>query len=205
MSGEDSHQGLRIGSFFSGVGGLDMAVEKVFGGRVVWQFEIDPAASKVLEYRFPEVPNLGDITAVNWAGYNEIVPDVLVPVDVICAGFPCQDVSAAGRRAGIKEGTRSGLWSVLADAIDALHPTWVVVENVRGLLSAGAHRNVESDEATVGEGRNGPLLRAAGAVLGDLAEMGYDAQWATVAASEVGAPHHRERVFIVAYANNAGL
>ena len=195
--------GLRIGSFFSGAGGLDMAVEKVFGGRVVWQFEIDPAASKVLEYRFPEAPNLGDITAVNWQAYNEIVPELLVPVDVLCGGFPCQDVSAAGRRAGIREGTRSGLWSVFSDAIDALRPTWVVIENVRGLLSARADRNVEPDEAVMGERSDGLVLRAAGAVLGDLAEMGYDAQWTTFAASQVGAPHHRERIFIVAYTNNS--
>jgi len=195
---EPSSQPLRIGSMFSGCGGLDLAVERVFGGRVVWQFEIDPAASKVLEYRFPGVPNLGDVSAVNWEAYKEIETDVLVPVDVLCAGFPCQDVSAAGRRAGIKSGTRSGLWSVCADAIDAIRPDWVVVENVRGLLSARAYRGVESDNTVVGDGSVEPVLRAAGAVLGDLADIGYDAQWTTFAASEIGAPHRRERVFIVA-------
>lgn len=130
---------MRIGSLFSGAGGLDRAVEEVFSGTVAWQSEIDPAASKVLAHRFPGVPNLGDITAVDWAD----VP----PVDVLCGGFPCQDVSAAGKRAGIKDGTRSGLWSVFAEAIDALRPQWVVVENVRGLLSATAHRTeVDDDE-----------------------------------------------------------
>ncbi len=180
---------MNIGSLFSGAGGLDMAVEAVFGGTVVWHSEIDKAASKVLAHRYPDVPNLGDITQVDWAD----VP----AVDILSLGFPCQDVSAAGKRAGIKQGTRSGLWSVAADAIEALQPRIVVVENVRGLLSATAHR-MESDDPTVGNGAGRPVLRAAGAVLGDLADLGYDAQWATVAAGDVGAPHRRERVFIVA-------
>ncbi|WP_313673246.1 DNA cytosine methyltransferase [Mycolicibacterium sp.] len=181
---------MRIGSLFSGAGGLDMAVEQVFGGEVIWQCEMDKAASKVLAYRYPCAPNLGDITAVDWSTVE--TPDVL------CGGFPCQDVSAAGKRAGIKDGTRSGLWSVFADIIDTLRPPIVIIENVRGLLSAKAHRNLESDDATLGDGTDGPVLRAAGAVLGDLADLGYDAQWATVAAASVGAPHRRERVFILA-------
>ena len=349
---------VRIGSLFSGAGGLDMAVAEVFGGEVVWHAEIDKAASKVLAHRFPGVPNLGDISAVDWAE----VP----AVDVLCGGFPCQDVSAAGKRAGIKDGTRSGLWAVFAEAIDALRPQWVVVENVRGLLSATAHRTEVDDErncicggldrwrglhrlgrqgeawegadvpgagdggnddpghrrvevaeravgrisaqlaqgygrlgvrvdvdssgvrctptastdcallenqigsstaglgggadqsrssseiewygsgmelaracrvrgdqdenaflerqgakcqscggflpsvaadsdlepskTALGNGGDGSLLRAAGAVCGTLADLGYDAQWATVAAADVGAPHRRERVFIVATA-----
>ena len=181
---------MRIGSLFSGAGGLDMAVQEVFGGEVIWQSEIDKAASKVLAHRFPDVRNIGDITEVDWSG--------LEPVDVLCGGFPCQDVSAAGKRAGIKDGTRSGLWAIFADAIDALRPRYIVIENVRGLLSAQAHRAVESGDAVVGDGSDRPVLRALGAVLGDLADLGYDAQWTTVAASSVGAPHRRERVFILA-------
>lgn len=184
---------MKIGSLFSGAGGLDLAVQAVFGGEVVWHAEIDKAASKVLAHRFPGVPNLGDITEVNWDNWKP-----MLEVDVLCGGFPCQDVSAAGKRAGIKDGTRSGLWAVFADAIDALRPQWVVIENVRGLLSATAHRDVESDDAAMGDRAGRPVLRAAGAVLGDLADLGYDAQWATVAAADVGAPHRRERVFIVA-------
>ena len=187
---------MRIGSLFSGAGGLDMAVEAVFGGEVVWQAEIDKAASKVLAYRFPTARNLGDITAIDW--------DTVERVDVVCGGFPCQDVSAAGKRAGIKDGTRSGLWAIFAEAIDALRPQFVVIENVRGLLSATAHRAVESDDAVVGDGAGRPVLRAAGAVLGDLADIGYDAVWATVAAADVGAPHRRERVFIVGTAAHPG-
>lgn len=181
----------RIGSLFSGAGGLDLAVEHVTGGRTVWHCEADPDASKVLAAHWPDVPNLGDITAVDWLAVE--------PVDVLCGGFPCQDVSAAGRRAGIASGTRSGLWLEYAEAINQLRPQLVVIENVRGLLSGYAHRAMEPGPDDLGDRSSRPLLRAAGAVLGDLADLGYDARWTTVAASEVGAPHRRERVFIVAY------
>ncbi|SIK87485.1 DNA cytosine methyltransferase [Mycobacteroides abscessus] len=181
----------RIGSLFSGAGGLDLAVEHVTGGRTVWHCEADPDAAKVLAAHWPSVPNLGDITAVDWSAIE--------PVDVLCGGFPCQDVSAAGRRAGIASGTRSGLWLEYAEAINQLRPQLVVIENVRGLLSGYAHRAMEPGPDDLGDRSSRPLLRAAGAVLGDLADLGYDAQWTTVAASEVGAPHRRERVFIVAY------
>jgi DNA (cytosine-5)-methyltransferase 1 len=181
---------VNIGSLFSGAGGLDMAVEHVFGGNVVWHCEQDKAASTVLAHRWPNVPNLGDITTVDWTAVE--------PVDVLCGGFPCTDVSAAGKRAGIAEGTRSGLWSEMAVAIGVLRPSIVIIENVRGLLSARAHRNVELADTTLGDQSGRLVLRAAGAVLGDLADLGYDAQWTTVAAGDVGAPHRRERVFILA-------
>lgn len=188
---------MRIGSLFSGAGGLDMAVQAVFGGEVVWHSEIDKAASKVLAYRYPDVPNLGDITAANW--------NALEPVDVICGGFPCQDVSTAGRRAGMAAGTRSGLWAEMARIIGLHSPRYVVIENVKGLLSAQAHRNLEPGNPTMGNGSDRYVLRALGAVLGDLSELGYDAQWVTVRASDVGAPHRRERVFILAHTASAGL
>lgn len=188
---------LKIGSLFTGAGGLDMAVTAIFGGEVVWHSEIDRDACKVLEYHFPDTRNLGNIAEVDWS--------TVEPVDVICGGFPCQDVSSAGKRAGIKQGTRSGLWSVFATAVEAIRPSYVVIENVRGLLSAKAHRNVEPAEGTVGDdpeaqagAADTAVLRAAGAVLGDLADLGYDAQWTTVSASSVGAPHRRDRVFILA-------
>jgi DNA (cytosine-5)-methyltransferase 1 len=180
---------MRIGSLFSGAGGLDMAVEQVFGGQVIWQSEVDKAASKVLAYRFPGVPNLGDITTIDWSWHQ--------PVDILCGGFPCTDVSAAGKRAGM-HGTRSGLWSEFAKAIENLRPRMVVIENVRGILSAHANRPMESDDVSVGDGGTVAVLRAAGAVLGDLADLRYDAKWTTIAASDVGAPHRRERVFIIA-------
>lgn len=183
---------MRIGSLFSGAGGLDLAVEKVFGGHTVWHCEQDPAASQVLSLRWPGVPNLGDITAVDWHRVQW--------VNVLCGGFPCQDVSVGGKQAGIAPGTRSGLWTMFAAAIAALRPQFVVIENVRGLLSARAHRAMESGDPTLGEATDGPVLRAAGAVLGDLADLGYDAQWTTVSAASIGAPHKRERVFILATA-----
>ena len=179
----------RVGSLFSGVGGLDMAVHAAFNAEPAWFAEIDPAPSKVLAHRFPDVPNLGDVAAVDFS----TVP----PVDILCGGFPCQDVSVAGRRAGITEGSRSGLWSVFDQAIAALQPKLVIIENVRGLLSAKASRNLDlvADEGDVDDA---VILRAVGAVLGDLADLGFDAEWGVLPASAVGAPHRRDRVFIVA-------
>ena len=180
---------MKIGSLFTGAGMLDRAVEEVFGGHVVWHSEIDKAASKVLAYHWPDVPNLGSVTEIDWAAVE--------PVDVLCGGFPCQDVSVAGKKDGIKDGTRSGLWSVFAEAIDVLQPKYVVIENVKGLLSAKATRSTHLESDLAGLGSDRPL-RAAGAVLGDLSERGYNARWCTLAASEAGAAHRRERVFIVA-------
>lgn len=119
---------LKIGSLFSGFGGLDLAVEAFFEAETVWHCEFDAAPSKILAAHWPGVPNLGDITKVNW--------DEVEPVDIITGGFPCQDVSLAGSRRGLKSGTRSGLWSEFAHAIEMLRPKVVVIENVRGLLSA---------------------------------------------------------------------
>lgn len=179
----------RVGSLFSGVGGLDMAVHAAFDAVPAWFAEIDPAPAKVLAHHFPDVPNLGDVSTVNWAA----VP----PVEIITAGFPCQDVSVAGRRKGIREGTRSGLWSYVAAAIGVFHPELVIIENVRGLLSAKASRNLDLD-TDQGDLDDAVILRAIGAVLGDLADLGFDAEWGVFPASAVGAPHRRDRVFIVA-------
>nr|WP_241265496.1 DNA cytosine methyltransferase [Streptomyces boncukensis] len=167
-----------------------MGVTAVLGGTVAWHCEVDPNASKVLAHHWPDVPNLGDITAVDFRDVE--------PVDVLTAGFPCQDVSLAGKRAGIAGGTRSGLWLHVARAIEALQPSLVVIENVRGLLSATAHSDVEPCPWCLGDGSAEPALRALGAVLGDLADRGYDAEWCCVRASEIGAAHQRERVFIAA-------
>lgn len=119
----------------------------------------------------------------------------------IAAGFVvhnCQDVSAAGARAGITEGTRSNLWVAMREAIAQLKPAIVTWENVYGALSARADSRVESEPGLLGGGPGGPALRAAGRVCGDLASLGFDSEWAVVRASDVGAPHQRARVFIVA-------
>ena len=183
----------RIGSFCSGYGGLDLAVEEVTGGKTVWVSDIDPGACTILEHRFPDAPNLGDMTALDW---NEVPP-----VDVLCGGTPCQDLSAAGRRAGMKDGTRSNLWVAMREAIAVIRPRLVVWENVRGALSASASSasDMEPGEGSVGDGRNGPVLRGLGRVLGDLASLGYDTEWTTIPASAVGAPHRRDRVFVIAW------
>lgn len=181
---------LRIGSLFSGYGGLDDGVRRAVGGTVAWVSDIDPGACKILAHHHPDTPNLGDITGIDWS--------TVEPVDVLTGGFPCQDVSTAGRRAGIRPGTRSGLWEHFAYAIDQLRPRLVVIENVRGLLSATAHSDVEPCPLCVGDDTDG-ALRALGAVLGDLADLGYDAVWHGIRASDIGAPHGRFRVFIVAY------
>lgn len=183
---------LTYGSLFTGAGGLEMGVQSVLPGRTLWHSDIDPGACKVIEHRWPDVPNLGDVTKVDWSA----VPRV----DVLTGGSPCQDLSHAGRRAGMKPGTRSGLWSAMARAIDVLRPRLVVWENVRGALSAEADSGLEPCPGCVGEpGEDGPVLRALGRVLGDLADLGYDANWYGLRAADVGAPHGRFRVFIFAW------
>ena len=191
---------MRSGELFAGVGGLGMAVDAVFGTTPAWFAEVDDAPSKVLAYRHPDVPNLGDVTKVDWPTTPR--------VQVLAGGFPCQDVSLAGRRKGMRDGTRSGLWSEYARAIDIIRPDWIVIENVRGLLSADAAGDVEPCPLCVGDD-TGHVLRALGAVLGDLADLGFDAEWTGIRASDVGAPHGRFRVFILAWpseltAANAG-
>ncbi len=205
---------LRVGSLFSGYGGLDLAVEEVFNARTIWFSEINEPVARVFSHHWPDAPNLGDITTISW--------NTVPPVDILCGGFPCQDVSTVGKMAGLKPGTRSGLWAHMAAAIDVLQPEWVVIENVRGLLSAPAiraspegdeheqrnpgyatptsstPRGVEPDPWHLGEIAARPL-RAAGAVLGDLADLRYDAQWIGLPASHVGAPHPRYRVFVLAH------
>lgn len=159
---------LCIGSLCTGYGGLDMAVMTVFGGRLVWCADNDKHVAAVLDARYPDVPNLGDLTRLDW--------QMVESVDIIAAGFPCQDVSYNGRGAGIEKGERSGIWKNIVEGIRVLRPKLVIVENVPGLRRHGLDR-----------------------VLGDLAELGYYAVWASVRASAVGAPHRRERVFILGY------
>lgn len=187
---------MRIGSLFTGYGGLDLAVEAVTGAQPAWFAEIDQAPAQVLAHHWPDVPNHGDITNIDWTDAE--------PVDILTGGFPCQDLSHAGKRLGLRPGTRSGLWDHMAYAINQLQPRMVVIENVRGLLSASAHSNLQRDCWCVGDDRE-PALRALGAVLGDLAQLGYDARWGGVRASDAGAPHGRFRIFIVAHPAHTDL
>ena len=157
---------MRIGSLFAGIGGFDLAA-RWMGWETAWFSEIDRYASNVLTKHWPGVPNHGDITKIDFTKVE--------PVDMLCGGFPCQNISNAGKRAGIG-GERSGLWGEYARAIRELRPRYVVVENVAALLGRGLER-----------------------VLGDLAAVGYDAEWEILSAADVGAPHLRQRVWIVAY------
>lgn len=129
---------MKIGSLFSGYGGLDLAVEAVTGAQPAWFCEFDPAPSKVLAHHWPDVPNHKDVTQIDWADVE--------PVDILTGGSPCQDLSQAGKRAGMTEGTRSNLWVNMREAINHLRPRLVVWENVLGALSAPAES--ESDAAT---------------------------------------------------------
>lgn len=181
---------IKIGSLFSGYGGLDLAAERVTGGKVVWHCEWEDAPSKILEKNFPGVPNYKDVTKIDWSQVE--------PVDVLVGGFPCQDLSVAGKRAGIKEGTRSGLWINFWEAINELRPRMVIIENVKGILSGKAESRMELGDGSVGYNPNKPTLRALGVVAGSLANIGYDCRWTTLRASDAGAPHRRERVYIVA-------
>lgn len=181
---------MKIGSLFSGTGALDMASEAVLGATPAWFCEWDDAPTKVLATHWPGVPNYRDVTAVDWAQVE--------PVDIITGGSPCQDLSTAGKRAGMTEGTRSNLWVNMREAIATIRPTYVVWENVLGALSAEATSDSDVEPGTGLLGGGGGHLRALGRVLGDLTEIGYDSRWATIRASDVGAPHHRARVFLLA-------
>lgn len=156
-----------VGSLFSGYGGLELGLERTGRFRTAWHCEIEEFPSAILADRWAGVPNIGDITKVDWR--------VVERVDCLCGGFPCQDVSVAGKKRGLKEGTRTGLWFEFVKAIRVLQPRWVLAENVSGLITSGG----------------------LAIVLRDLAREGYDAEWQTISAAELGAPHRRERVFIV--------
>lgn len=181
-----------IGSLFSGYGGLDLGVQMALGsGELAWVSDIEPGPKAILKHHHPNVENLGDVTQVDWAQVE--------PVDVIAGGSPCQDLSVAGVRAGMKPGTRSGLWESMFNAVKTIRPHLVVWENVLGALSANAFSLMEQREGRLGNGADRPVLRALGRVLGDLASIGYDAQWASLRASDVGACHRRARVFVVGF------
>lgn len=181
-----------IGSLFSGIGGLDLGVENVLGGHVIWHCEADPAPAKVLAAHWPNIPNLGDITNVDWTQTP--------PVDILIGGSPCQDLSRAGTHTGLTPGTRSGLWTAMAQAIGILQPRLVIWENVHGALSAPATSNLELCPGCMGNPRNPqPALRAFGRVLADLANLGFDARWTSLRIADLGGCHHRARLFLAAW------
>jgi DNA (cytosine-5)-methyltransferase 1 len=157
---------LRVLDLFSGIGGFSLGLERA-GMRTVAFCEIDPFCRAVLAKHWPAVPIHPDVRALTASQVGSI--------DAICGGFPCQDISSAGKRSGIA-GERSGLWGEYARLIGELRPSYAIVENVCALRSRGLD-----------------------VVLGDLAAIGYDAEWHCIPASHVGAPHNRDRIWIVAY------
>ncbi len=160
-----------VGSLFAGIGGFDLGFERQ-GYDIRWQVENDEYCQRVLQKHWPLVERFHDVC--DCGAWN------LPRVDVITGGFPCQDVSDAGERAGI-DGDRSGLWREMCRIIGELRPQFALVENVPGLFVRGLDR-----------------------VLGDLAEIGYDAEWQVISAADVGAPHLRKRVWIVAHPGGVG-
>jgi DNA (cytosine-5)-methyltransferase 1 len=159
---------MTFGELFAGIGGFSLGLERA-GMECKWQVEIDPYARAVLKKHWPEVPKHEDV--------RTFPPQGDYSVDLICGGFPCQDISLAGKGAGLA-GARSGLWYEFARIIGEIRPRYVLVENVAALATRGLD-----------------------AVLGTLSTLGYDAEWHVIPASAVGAPHRRERVWIVAYAH----
>ena len=164
---------LRMLDLFSGIGGLSLAAHWLGGFETVAFVEREPYCQRVLRRHWPDVPIFDDVCTYHPKPGS---------ADVICGGFPCQDISVAGKQAGIKEGTRSGLFYELMRIVRLVGPRYVILENVAAITSNGLDT-----------------------VLGTLAEAGFDAEWACIPAADVGACHRRDRWWCVAYANNAGM
>lgn len=160
---------MTVGSLFSGIGGLDLGFERA-GFTIRWQCEIDPFCRSILKKHWPDISCYEDVRTID--------PE---PVDILIGGFPCQNISSAGKREGL-HGEKSSLWFSYLRLIDHLRPRYAVVENTRDLASRGL-----------------------GTILGGVAEIGYNAEWDVVPAENCGAPHRRPRTVIVAYANRDGL
>jgi DNA (cytosine-5)-methyltransferase 1 len=173
---------LRVLDLFSGIGGFSLGLERTGGFETVAFCEIEPFPRKVLAKHWPEVPCYEDVRSLT----SDVLARDGIGVDVITGGFPCQDLSVAGKCAGL-DGERSGLWSEIVRLTRELRPQYIIVENVANLLSGPSER------------RGGWF----GRVLGDLAECGYDAEWENIPAAAVGAPHRRERAWVVAYPSEA--
>lgn len=171
---------MKVLDLFSGIGGMSLGLERA-GMETVAFCEIEEFPRRVLAHHWPEVPIYDDVRTLT---AERLKADGIGEIDAICGGFPCQDISTSGSGEGI-DGARSGLWAEFARLIGELRPTFVLVENSPNLLAGGDGRWM-------------------GRVLGDLATLGYDAEWHCIPASAVGAPHQRDRVWIIAYTPGFG-
>lgn len=177
---------LKVLDLFSGIGGFSLGLERTGGFETVAFCEIEDFPRKVLAKHWPNVPCYRDVRELT---AERLAADGITGVDVICGGFPCQDISVAGSQLGMGQGTRSGLWSEIDRLAGELGPSFIIVENVAALL-------------------DGPSEQPGGwfgSVLGDLAERRYDAEWENIPAAALGAIHPRERVWLVAYPDSLGL
>ena len=169
---------MKVLDLFSGIGGFSLGLERA-GMETVAFCEIEDYPRKVLAKHWPDVPCYGDVRTLT---KERLDNDGVGSIDVICGGFPCQDISVAGRQAGLGEETRSGLWSECARLLGEIRPSYAIFENVTALLS----------------GDNGQWFQR---VLWDISQVGYDAEWHCIPASHLGAQHIRDRVWIVAHSN----
>src|SRR3990167_7903187 len=165
---------LTVGSLFSGIGGIELGLERTGFFETRWFVENNLYAQAILRKHWKGIPIYSDITAIDWSTCER--------VDVLTGGFPCQDISIAGKKAGIKEGTRSGLWFEFFKAIRILRPKYVIIENVSEITNNGLST-----------------------VLANLAEIRYDAEWCTIRHFNVGGFTIRERVFIISYPSKLGV
>ena len=170
---------LRVLDLFSGIGGFSLGLERTGGFETVAFCEIEPFPRRVLAKHWPKVPIYNDVRTLT----KDILDRDGIAVDVITGGFPCQDISLSGKLGGMGEGTRSGLWSEIDRLIGELRPQFVTIENVSNLLAGPSNKP-------------GAWFSR---VLTDLAARGYDAEWENIPAAAVGAPHPRERVWIISY------
>jgi len=165
---------MKVLDLFSGIGGFSLGLERA-GMKTIAFCEVDTHAQKVLKKHWPKVPLFDDVKELSFLDFAR------GEIDLICGGFPCQDISIAGQKRGL-EGKRSGLWFEYRRLIDEIRPKYVIIENVANLRNIGLTR-----------------------VLKDLRAIGYDAEWHIISACSVGAPHRRERIWIIAYPNGEGL
>jgi DNA (cytosine-5)-methyltransferase 1 len=173
---------MKLLDLFSGVGGFSLGLEKA-GFKTIAFCEIEKYPQKVLAKHWPTIPIASDVTKLTYKDgvlYDDGNEIYRGSINAICGGFPCQDISVAGNQKGIGEGTRSGLWSECARLLGEIRPAYAIFENVTALLS----------------GEQGRWFQR---VLFDISEVGYDAEWHCIPASELGAHHHRDRVWIIAY------